>query len=159
MFEAAIQSYQKALDLHRDQESVIRPLMKEAQIALKRSQTKDYYKILGVDRMADDRQLKSAYRKLSKQYHPDKAVARGIVKADAEKKMAQVNEAYEVLSDPKLRARFDSGDDPNSQGGNNPFNGFQGFGDSGSPFGFPEGGFKFTAGGRAGGFPHGFPFG
>lgn len=146
--------------------------MQKAQLELKRSKTKDYYKVLGVERDADERQIKSAYRKLSKVYHPDKAVKLGITKEDAEKKMAGINEAYEVLSTPELRQRFDNGDDPNSnepqhQHGGNPFGGFGGGG--GNPFMFQQGGgggpqfnFKFggsRGGGGGGGFPGGFPFG
>jgi DnaJ family protein C protein 3 len=78
---------------------------------------------------------------------------------DAQKKMAAINEAYEVLSDPELKERFDRGDDPNNneQQQGNPF--------QGSPFGgqqfmFRQGGnsFKFQQGG-GGGFPGGMPFG
>ena len=144
--------------------------MQKAQLELKRSKTKDYYKVLGVERDADERQIKSAYRKLSKTHHPDKAVKLGITKEDAEKKMASINEAYEVLSTPELRQRFDNGDDPNSnepqhQHGGNPFGGFGG---GGNPFMFQQGGgggpqfnFKFggSRGGGGGGFPGGFPFG
>ena len=102
-------------------------------------------------------------RREAKKYHPDKATSQGISKEEAEKKMAAINEAYEVLSDPELRARFDRGDDPNdpqSQHGGNPF--------TGSPFGGQQfvfrqgpgggqrsGGFQF----QGGGFPGGFPFG
>lgn len=131
--------------------------MKKAQVALKHSKTKDYYKVLGVARDADERQIKSAYRKASKQYHPDKAAKQGVGKEQAEKKMASINEAYEVLSDPELRARFDSGDDPNSQERTNPFQGqpFPG----GKPFMFQQQGgqanFKFHFGGGGGG-PFGF---
>ena len=105
--------------------------------------------MLGVARDADQRQVKSAYRKLSKQYHPDKARARGEQsREEAEKKMAAINEAWEVLSDPELRARFDRGDDPNAQEPQmrNPFHG--------SPFMRPGGGgpiwFKDFGGGGQG---------
>jgi len=64
---------------------------------------KDYYKILGVDRKADDKTLKSAYRKLARKYHPD--VARGKDTAD---RFKEINEAYEVLSDPEKRRRYDT---------------------------------------------------
>lgn len=103
-----------------------------------------------------------------KAHHPDKAHKQGISKEDAEKKMASINEAYEVLSDPELKARFDQGDDPNdheNQRGGNPFQG--GFPGGGFPGGgFPGGGggqqfnFKFGGGG-GGGNPFGgggFPF-
>ena len=127
--------------------------MQEAQIALKRSKTKDYYKVLGVPNDADERQIKSAYRKLSKVHHPDKAAKQGLTKEQAEKKMASINEAYEVLSNPELRARFDRGDDPNSHEQQNPFQGHP-FG-GGQPFMFQQGGgqFHFGSGG-----PFGFGF-
>ncbi|EOO02527.1 putative and tpr domain-containing protein [Phaeoacremonium minimum UCRPA7] len=159
-FEAAINSLKKAGEARPDKQDVINPLMQKAQVALKRSKTKDYYKVLGVAHDADEKQIKSAYRKLSKQHHPDKAAKQGLTKEDAEKKMASINEAYEVLSDPELRARFDRGDDPNSHEQQNPFQGSP-FG-GGQPFMFQQGGqgqqfqFKFGSGG---GFPGGFGFG
>ncbi|KAL6877247.1 TPR-like protein [Trichoderma longibrachiatum] len=128
-FEAAIQTLESAANAHPDRRDKINPLLNKAQIELKRSKTKDYYKVLGVAHDADEKQIKSAYRKASKQYHPDKAIKQGVTKEEAEKKMAAINEAYEVLSDPELRARFDRGDDPNSnEQRGNPFQG-------GSPFG------------------------
>ncbi|KAK8098665.1 uncharacterized protein PG998_014151 [Apiospora kogelbergensis] len=150
-FEASINLLNQAAEVRPEKKQDI------AQVALKRSKTKDYYKVLGVPHDADERQIKSAYRKLSKVHHPDKAIQAGLTKEEAEKKMAGINEAYEVLSNPELRARFDRGDDPNSnepQGGN-PF--------GGQPFMFQQGGggqqfnFKFGSGG-GGGFG-GFPFG
>lgn len=96
--------------------------------------------MLGVPTDADDRQIKKAYNKASLLHHPDKAHTQGVPKEEAEKKMAAINEAYEVLKDPELRARFDRGDDPNSQEGQ------QGHPFQGHPF---AGGF----GGGAGGFP------
>ncbi|PHH71598.1 hypothetical protein CDD83_5142 [Cordyceps sp. RAO-2017] len=126
-FEAAIGTLNKAAEKRPDKQDKVNSLLEKAQVLLRRSKTKDYYKVLGVDRDANSRQIKLAYLKASKQHHPDKAAKQGISKEDAEKKMASVNEAYEVLSDPELRARFDSGDDPNSQERPNPF--------QGSPFG------------------------
>lgn len=64
---------------------------------------KDYYRILGVDRSADDKAIKSAYRKLARKYHPD--VAKG---KDTGDKFHEVTEAYEVLSDPEKRRRYDT---------------------------------------------------
>ncbi|KAM4057993.1 DnaJ domain-containing protein [Hirsutella rhossiliensis] len=159
-FEAAIEALNKAAEARPDKQDKVNPILNKAQIALKHSKTKDYYKILGVPRDADERQIKSAYRKASKQHHPDKAAKQGVNKEEAEKKMASINEAYEVLSDPELRTRFDNGDDPNSQERTNPFQGqpFPG----GNPFMFQQQGgggqanFKFHFGGGGGG---GGPFG
>lgn len=141
---------------HHPSSNEVRTLLQKAQVLLKRSKEKDYYKVLGVDRRADARTIKRAYRQLTKQHHPDKAMAQGVTKEEAEKKMAAINEAYEVLSDEELRARFDRGDDPNSQEGQqgNPF--------QGSPFGFGPGGHPFYGGGGGRQFKFsggGFPFG
>ncbi len=64
---------------------------------------KDYYKILGVDRSSTDAQVKSAYRKLARKYHPDVNKS-----SDAVDKFKDINEAYEVLSDKDKRKRYDS---------------------------------------------------
>jgi DnaJ-class molecular chaperone len=62
---------------------------------------RDYYKILGVDRKADDKTIKSAYRKLARKYHPD-------VNKGKDEKFKEISEAYEVLSDPEKRRRYDT---------------------------------------------------
>jgi DnaJ-class molecular chaperone len=64
---------------------------------------KDYYRILGIERSADDKAIKTAYRKLARKYHPD--VAKD--KAGAGR-FQEINEAYEVLSDPEKRRRYDA---------------------------------------------------
>lgn len=112
-FEAAVGTLNLAKDHHPGAQQ-LPGLIQNAQIAFKRSKTKDYYKVLGLPNDADERQIRAAYRKLVKIHHPDKSVRTGVSKEDAEKKMASINEAYEVLSDSELRARFDRGDDPNS---------------------------------------------
>ncbi|OAP58943.1 hypothetical protein AYL99_06240 [Fonsecaea erecta] len=167
-FDAAISTLNTARDNHPDAQGTINSKLHEAQVALKRSKTKDYYKVLGVSRDADEATIKKAYRTATKLYHPDKAAARGISKEEAEKKMTSINEAYEVLSDPELKAKFDNGDDPNDPMANQGGNPFQGspFGAGGQQFffqqGSPGGGgggqrqFKFSTGG--GGFPGGNPF-
>ena len=63
----------------------------------------DYYELLGVSRDADKKQIKSAYKKLARKYHPDVAED----KADAEQKFQAINEAYGVLSDEQAKAHYD----------------------------------------------------
>jgi len=63
---------------------------------------RDYYDILGVSRNANDDEIKKAFRRLAKQYHPDANKEQG-----AEARFIEVNEAYEVLSDPQKRAAYD----------------------------------------------------
>lgn len=154
-FDAAIHDLNEAKEHHPSAQQV-NQLLHNAQLELKRSKTKDYYKVLGLTRDADELQIKSAYRKMVKIHHPDKAHKQGITKEDAEKKMAAVNEAYEILSDPELKERFDRGDDPNDheQQRQHPFQGSNPFGGGGQPFGHGGGQqFKFDFGG--GGFPFG----
>src|SRR5215207_1462688 len=67
-------------------------------------QFKDYYEVLGVSRTASDDDIKKAFRKLARQYHPD--VAKD--KKTAEEKFKEINEAYEVLSDPAKRKKYDT---------------------------------------------------
>ena len=105
---------------------------------------KDYYEILGVSSSATQDEIKSAYRKLAKQYHPD------LHPGDeaAAEKFKQVNEAYSVVGDPDKRQKYDRGEmDMDGQGGFNPFGGggftATGFDDIfdmfGSAFGFGGG--------------------
>src|SRR4051812_22828455 len=63
---------------------------------------KDYYKILGVERNANDDDIKKAYRKLARKYHPDVSNEK-----DAEEKFKEMSEAYETLKDPEKRAAYD----------------------------------------------------
>ncbi|MFZ5647709.1 MAG: DnaJ C-terminal domain-containing protein [Bacillota bacterium] len=65
----------------------------------------DYYETLGVSRNATEKEIKAAYRKLARKWHPDLHTDKD--KASAEEKFKQINEAYEVLSDPEKRAKYD----------------------------------------------------
>src|SRR6202048_3673043 len=64
---------------------------------------RDYYKTLGVERGASQADIKSAYRKLARKYHPDVNPNN----KDAEARFKQINEAYQVLSDPAKRKKYD----------------------------------------------------
>ena len=105
---------------------------------------RDYYEVLGVDKNADEATLKKAYRSLAKKYHPDMNPDN----KEAEAKFKEVNEAYEVLSDPEKKAKYDqfghAAFDPSSGAGygGGGFGGFGDFGDIGDIFGsFFGGGF------------------
>src|SRR5678815_2476619 len=69
---------------------------------LSRMEFKDYYQILGVEPGAGDSEIKTAYRRLARKYHPDVSKEAG-----AEDKFKAVNEAYEALRDPQKRAAYD----------------------------------------------------
>jgi molecular chaperone DnaJ len=88
---------------------------------------RDYYEVLGISKGASDDEIKKAYRKLARQYHPDLHPD----DADCAEKFKEVNEAYEVLSNPEKKQRYDqfghAGVDPNYGGGS----GFGGFGGGG----------------------------
>lgn len=118
-WDQAVNLLRDAYSKDEDNEEIANRLRK-AQKGLKVSKQKDYYKVLGVPRNVDQKTLKKAYRKATLKAHPDKG--------GSQAKMTALNEAYEVLSNPELRARYDNGDDPNdpTSGGGNPFQGFQG---------------------------------
>ena len=80
-------------------------------------QFRDYYETLGISKTASEDEIKSAFRKLARKYHPD--VAKD--KKEAEEKFKQINEAYEVLSDPEKRRKYDQlGENWNQPGGFQP---------------------------------------
>lgn len=116
------------------------------------AEKRDYYEVLGVSKSASEDEIKKAYRKLARQYHPDLHPD----DKDCAEKFKEVNEAYEVLSDSSKKARYDqfghAGVDPNYQGGAygggftgaNPFSDMSDIFDSifGSGFGGGFGGFN-----------------
>merc|ERR1712004_655124 len=82
----------------------------QAKNELKKSLRKDYYKILGIDRNANEEDIKKAYKKRALEHHPDRHVgASEEEKSEQEKKFKEVGEAYGVLSDAKKRGRYDAG--------------------------------------------------
>ncbi|EYE88113.1 molecular chaperone DnaJ [Fervidicella metallireducens AeB] len=87
--------------------------------------SKDYYSILGVEKNASEEDIKKAFRKLAIKYHPDKNPGN----KEAENKFKEINEAYQVLSDPQKRQQYDQfgTTDFNGQGGFGGFGGFEGF--------------------------------
>ena len=95
---------------------------------------RDYYEVLGVDKNAGADDIKRAYRKLAKMYHPDMHPGDTV----AEEKFKEANEAYEVLSDSEKREKYDryghAAFDPSAGGGGGGFSGFSGF-DGGFDFG------------------------
>lgn len=105
---------------------------------------KDYYEILGLKREASDAEIKTAYRKLARKYHPDVNKTK-----EAEEKFKDINEAYEVLGDKQKRQRYDSlGSNWYGGADYTPPPGFENFG-----FNFNQGGAQtFDFGGGAGGF-------
>src|ERR1035437_5327226 len=121
------------------------------------SSMRDPYTVLGVKKSADADEVKKAYRRLAKRFHPDQN------KEDpkAKEKFAEANSAYEIVGDEKKRAQFDRGEIDAE--GKPRFHGFEGFGAgaggrrAGGPngpdhFEFDSGGAPFTRSGRAGGF-------
>jgi len=86
---------------------------------------RDYYEVLGVSRSSGDDEIKKAFRRLAKQYHPDANKEQG-----AEARFIEINEAYEILSDPQKRAAYDRFG--HAAVGNGGGTGFSDFGDFGS---------------------------
>ncbi|WFD26505.1 hypothetical protein MNAN1_001488 [Malassezia nana] len=108
-FEEAVRLFSQAMEHAPPGDHSVRARLIKAQKLLKQSKAKDYYKVLGVSRDADERTIKKAYRRLAREYHPDKG--------GSQEKMAEINEAFGVLNDPELKARYDQGDDPNDPTG------------------------------------------
>ena len=131
-FEEAVRDYEAAHRMDRGNND-IRQSLKQAKVRLMHSKKKDYYKILGVDRGANDDEIKKAYKKRALATHPGKtlllftskcfffqrcflstdrhASATESQRREQENKFKEIGEAYDVLSDTKKRSRYDNGHD------------------------------------------------
>ncbi|KAF2785994.1 TPR-like protein [Melanomma pulvis-pyrius CBS 109.77] len=170
-WEEATREY-KAMQEANPAEPGIAKEIRNAELELKKSKRKDYYKILGIQKDATEQEIKKAYRKLAIIHHPDKNPNDD----DAAERFKEIQEAHETLSDSQKRARYDSGEDlidPSEMfggGGGFPgggmgggmqidpemlFNMFGGAGGMGGGRPGGGGGFSFASGGGGGG---GSPF-
>ncbi len=170
-YEEAVRDYERAHKADRSN-GEYRRLLQNAKLELKKSKRKDSYKILGVEKTANEDEIKKAYRKRALVHHPDRhSTATDAEKKEHEKKFKEVGEAYGVLSDAKKRSRYDHGHDIDDlEGGghgfgpemdaNQMFQAFFGGGMPGGMGGMPGGGaqhFSFGGGGPGPGFS--FQFG
>ncbi|SPO29810.1 related to tetratricopeptide repeat protein 2, dnajc7 [Ustilago trichophora] len=161
-YEEAVRDFKKALEEAsvsggREAEQLQREL-RSAEIDLKRSKKKDYYKILNVTKTASESEIKKAYRKESLKHHPDKG--------GDEEKFKLCSEAYAVLTDENKRRRYDAGADDLEHDAMPGFGGMGGMGGggvevnladlfAGGGMGGMGGGFGGGMGGGMGGFPMG----
>jgi len=107
-YNEALRTYQRALEIAPDdQKQQCKRKVEQAQVALKQSTEKNYYKILSVPRNAKLKEIKKSYRELALQWHPDKNTDN---KEKAEQMFQDISEAYEVLSDKELREKYDRGE-------------------------------------------------
>ncbi|KAK3692434.1 hypothetical protein B0T22DRAFT_13649 [Podospora appendiculata] len=176
-WEDAVREWKSIQELDPEDRTIAKEIRK-AELEHKKSLRKDYYKILGIEKSADENQIKKAYRKLAIVHHPDKNPG----DENAEARFKDISEAYETLSDSQKRARYDSGDDladmsdmfgggggGGMAGGIDPEilfsmmggggGGGHGFGGGGFPGGGGFGGFGGEQRQRSrGGFPQGFQY-
>ncbi|RLN52835.1 hypothetical protein BBJ29_004048 [Phytophthora kernoviae] len=149
LFEEAVRSAKRATELD-DSSHEFKEKLAQAEAALKQSKNKNYYKILGVARDSQAKEIKKAYRKQALEWHPDKHTDKDEAeREEVEKRFHDIAEAYEILSNEETRAMYDRGEDvtgnPNQQQQQrgNPFaNHFfqQGFQQGGRTFHFNFGG-------------------
>ena len=144
--------------------------LKNAQAAAKRAKKKDYYKILGVSKQAQEPEIRKAYKKLALKWHPDKHNGSDDDRAKADKMFREINEAKDVLTDREMRDKYDNGmdlDQIKSGGGgggmggqdmNDIFQMFMGGGMGGGRRGGRGGGDPFAGMGGMGGGSQGFTF-
>ncbi len=118
-FEDALRAWRRAHDIDQNDPDIQNGLRK-AEVALKQSKSeKNYYKILGIKREADQSEIKKAYHNLALDLHPDRHSSKNEKEKEAMKKQFEiVVRAYEVLSDENLRDKYDRGEDVSEGQGN-----------------------------------------
>ncbi|KAJ8530488.1 hypothetical protein ON010_g14426 [Phytophthora cinnamomi] len=111
LYEEAVRSANRALELD-DSNHDFKEKVAQAEAALKQSKTKNYYKILGVPRNSEAKEIKKAYRKQALEWHPDKHTDKDEAeREEVEKRFHDIAEAYEILSNEETRAMYDRGED------------------------------------------------
>ena len=103
--------FEKAKELDKNTKDVDY-YISQANNLQKECKKRDYYKILGIERNADEKDIKRAYKKMAMKFHPDRNCECEETKKIAEKKFIDINDAYTVLSDPKKKQMYDMGCDP-----------------------------------------------
>ena len=150
-WEQAVKDLKQLLEQDSD-DADLKKALREAEIELKKSKRKDYYKILGIDKDAGEKDIERAYKKKAALLHPDKTGG----DAKKEEEFKGCLEAKEILLDPQKRQMFDSGvdlDDPTSGMGGG--GGFPGGGMGGGMQIDPEILMQMFGGGMGGGMPRG----
>lgn len=110
-YQEAVAELQKVKDF-APQTPGLKERIRNAQLELKKSKRKNYYKILGVEKTADEGELKKAYRKKAIEWHPDKHNTKSEEEVKhAEAMFKDIGEAYAILSDPQKKQRYDNGED------------------------------------------------
>jgi len=147
-YNEALKDYNRAKELcpgYPDIDNMIASAQNDNQ----NKKRKDYYKILGIEKNANDDQIKKAFRKAALKWHPDKNSITPEQKMEAEKMFKDINEAYAVLSDKNKKSIYDSGGDPEGSGPG----GFGGMSGGIDPSGIFQ---MFFGGGGGGGGEGGF---
>lgn len=140
--DSAMKDYQQARKVDDRNKRAIDGIEKVSKIQEKEKNV-DFYEVLGLRRGASVSEVKDAYRKMARTWHPDR-YSDPVKKKEAERKMKNINRAYDVLTDPEKKQLYDMGQDPENGG-------MQG-GQGGFPQGFPQGfPFQFFRGGFHGG--------
>lgn len=147
-WEEAVRAYKNIQEQSPDEPGIAKDI-RNAELELKKSKRKDYYKILEVEKDANENEIKRAYKKLAVKHHPDK----NIDDPEAENRFKDIQEAHETLTDPQKRERYDSGADlidPAEAFGGGFGGGMGGFGGGGMQID-PEMLFNMMGGGMGGG--------